>query len=229
MQYAGYGVWFGERHALNHCDRLPGGLQTNNRAQVQACIYTLRVTPTHTPIQLDVDSQLVTDGATLWLQGWTRRKWRTKQGTPVAGRDLWAELHSLLLERQSAAEWVKVPSHVGLHRNEKADRLADQGVCKHGVQLKGSATSGATKRKLEGQPEVSRKPVRRRWTRAGSEGTATEFIEEDSGPREQDCSGACSSHTWTQRSSGVTKAFDVQCSSLTARRPEPARWRKSRT
>ena len=72
-QYAVYGVWFGERHALNHCAALPGLLQTNNTAELQACIHTLKAAPPHVPLQLCVYSQLVTDGVTLWLPGWIRR------------------------------------------------------------------------------------------------------------------------------------------------------------
>ena len=68
-QYAGYGVWFGEGHALNHCAALPGLMQTNNRAELQACIHALEVAPQHVPLQLRVDLQLVTDGVTLWLSG----------------------------------------------------------------------------------------------------------------------------------------------------------------
>ena len=30
-------------------------------------------------------------------------------------------------------EWVKVPSHVDLEGNERADELADEGVKKHGM------------------------------------------------------------------------------------------------
>ena len=55
-QYAGYGVWFGERHALDHCVALPGLLQTNNRAELQACKHALQIAPLHTPLQLCVDS-----------------------------------------------------------------------------------------------------------------------------------------------------------------------------
>ena len=80
-QYAGYSVWFrGERHALNHCAALPGLVQINNRAEVQACIHALEVAPRHVPLQLCVDSQLVTDGVTLWLLGWIKRKWKKNRG-----------------------------------------------------------------------------------------------------------------------------------------------------
>ena len=40
-----------------------------------------------------------------------------------------------LRHRQAAQEWVKVPSHVDLEGNEHADKLAGEGVRKHGVRL----------------------------------------------------------------------------------------------
>ena len=83
--------WFAG-HALNHSAPLLGQLQTNNRAELQACIHALSVTPARVPLQLCVDSQLVTSGATLWMAGWIRRGWRTKQGTPVSNKDLWQQL-----------------------------------------------------------------------------------------------------------------------------------------
>ena len=39
--------------------------------------------------------------------------------------------------RRAPTEWIKVPSHTGLHGNEMADKLADQGVRLPGVRLQG--------------------------------------------------------------------------------------------
>ena len=44
--------------------------------------------PRTTELQLCVDSQLVTDGATLWLAGWKRRGWKTKKGHTISNVDL---------------------------------------------------------------------------------------------------------------------------------------------
>mmetsp|Transcript_89169 Transcript_89169/g.154527 ORF Transcript_89169/g.154527 Transcript_89169/m.154527 type:complete len:93 (+) Transcript_89169:288-566(+) len=46
--------------------------------------------------------------------------------------------------------WIKVPSLVGIYGNEQADRLADEGVRKHGVPLQGDPGRGV-KRPAEGQ------------------------------------------------------------------------------
>ena len=54
----------------------------------------------------------------------------SKQGPMADSRqDLGREAGANMLE--------KVPSHVGLHGNEMADRLADEGVMLHGVPIKG--------------------------------------------------------------------------------------------
>mmetsp|Transcript_68852 Transcript_68852/g.121620 ORF Transcript_68852/g.121620 Transcript_68852/m.121620 type:complete len:111 (-) Transcript_68852:99-431(-) len=89
--------------------------------------HALTVTPARVLLQLCVDSQPVTSGATVWLSGWIQRGWRTKQGTPVSKKDLWLDLHRLLVEREAETVRVKVPSHVGIYGNEQADRLADEG------------------------------------------------------------------------------------------------------
>ena len=60
-------------------------------------------------LELCVDSQLVMDGVTLWLPSWIRRKWRTKQGSPVANKDQWVEMQSLGQDRRAPTKWVKVP------------------------------------------------------------------------------------------------------------------------
>ena len=46
-------------------------------------------------------------------------------------------MQALLQECRALTEWIKVPSHTGLHGNEMADELADQGVRQHGVRMEG--------------------------------------------------------------------------------------------
>ena len=103
---------------------------------MKAVIHALTSTPATVHLQLCVDSQLLTDGVTLWLQGWKRRGWKTKQNTEVADKDLWQELMEALESRNADTTWIKVPSHVGLYGNEMADGLADREVLLHGVPIK---------------------------------------------------------------------------------------------
>ena len=43
--FAGYGVWFGAAHPLNISSPLLGLVQTNNRAELTACLEALRAVP----------------------------------------------------------------------------------------------------------------------------------------------------------------------------------------
>jgi hypothetical protein len=88
---------------------------------------------------------------TLWLPGWKRRGWKTKQNSDVANKDLWQDLAIAMEGRMADTEWIKVPSHVGLHGNEMADRMADEGVLLHGVPIRGkeAATLQSLKRTRE--------------------------------------------------------------------------------
>ena len=78
-----------------------------------------------------------TDRPTEVHRGGGSGEWKTKQGSPVANGDLWQDLQALLRERQAPTEWIKVPSHVGRHGSEMADRLADLGKRLHGVRMQG--------------------------------------------------------------------------------------------
>ena len=126
----------------------------------------LKLVPPMTEIQLCAESQLVTDGATLWLGGWRRRRWKTKKGQPIKNVDLWQPLYDTLQSRRAEQEWAKVPSHVDLEGNKKADELADEGVKKHGVWL---AAEGSRKRPAAKRPEHQRSLREQQARRQGVE------------------------------------------------------------
>ena len=52
--------------------------------------------------------------------------WVTARG-PVINVDLWDEMLETLVHSTCRFRWVKVPSHVDIAENEKADKLAEQG------------------------------------------------------------------------------------------------------
>ena len=74
---------------------MQGSIQTNDRAELTAAIDVLKLAPRTTERQLCVDSQLVTDGATLWLEGWRRRGWKTKKGQTIKNVNLWQQLYDV--------------------------------------------------------------------------------------------------------------------------------------
>ena len=58
-----------------------------------------------------------------WHEGWLARGWVTSARTPVANRDLWEPLVTLVAERGDVAfRWVK--GHSGDVMNDLVDRLA---------------------------------------------------------------------------------------------------------
>ncbi len=54
------------------------------------------------PVRVHVytTSDYLRDGATAWLANWQRRGWRTREGKPVAHRDLWQRLGDLLARHE---------------------------------------------------------------------------------------------------------------------------------
>lgn len=98
---------------------------TNQRMELQAVLSALRtLAPAPGPIEIVSDSQYVvkcfTEG---WWQGWLRRGWKNSQREPVANRDLWEPLISLVRERGDIEfRWVR--GHTGDPMNEFVDVLA---------------------------------------------------------------------------------------------------------
>ena len=135
---------------MNKYDPIQGPRQTNNRAEMTACIRVLERVPMSAPLQLCADSQMVTDGATQWIAQWKRSGWRTRGGKEVCNRDLWERMQELMDRRQATTEWIKVPSHTGIPGNEEADRLAEKGVKCHGVPPKAAEAGKVGVKKKRG-------------------------------------------------------------------------------
>ena len=154
-QYAGYGVWFGALPVLNCAYVLPGQRQTKVRPEKPAALHVLKIVPAWLPLQICTDSQLVVDTILYWLAGWERRGWKTKPGKPVENADLWQEIKEALVERTAPTWWVKVPSHMGVEGNEQADRLAKEGVKRHGVELieESKSPGQQTQQRIRGEEE----------------------------------------------------------------------------
>ena len=53
-------------------------------------------------------------GITQWMAGWKRNGWRTAAKKPVANRELWEKLDSLLNVHDVTWDWVK--GHSGIRR-----------------------------------------------------------------------------------------------------------------
>ncbi|GAA5978425.1 hypothetical protein JCM10908_004350 [Rhodotorula pacifica] len=141
---AGIGVfWSHEEGAPNLSERLPGKVQTNNRAEMYAVARILESDPhPELPLTICSDSQYTIDVFSKWTPGWRRKGWKNSEGKPVANQDLIRYVLSLIALRArpdstspstSSAPlanitFQKVKAHVGIEGNERADQFANNGA-----------------------------------------------------------------------------------------------------
>lgn len=96
---------------------------TNNEMELKAVVEALKVMVSKkVPVAIYTDSKYVVEGATGWVFGWAKNGWQTKAKTDVLNKALWQELLPLL--GKVTIEWHKVPGHVGIIGNERADTIA---------------------------------------------------------------------------------------------------------
>ncbi|GAA6016648.1 hypothetical protein JCM11491_006031 [Sporobolomyces phaffii] len=142
---AGSGVfWSHELGAKNLSERLPGKLQTNNRAEMYAVARILETDPhPEQPLLICTDSKYTIEVFTSYIPGWRARGWKTSGGQTPMNSDLIKYILSLLalrtLHTSSSSsssssscmanvkfKWIK--GHAGQEGNEMADKLANQGA-----------------------------------------------------------------------------------------------------
>ncbi len=64
----------------------------SNRLHILGAVKALEALKRRVRVHLYTVSDYLKDGATTWIGGWKRRGWVTRDGSPVAHRDLWQEL-----------------------------------------------------------------------------------------------------------------------------------------
>lgn len=116
-------------------------MTTNNEMELRAVVVALKHVPDSIKeVSIYTDSKYVVQGATGWIFGWMKNGWQTKAGTAVLHQELWQELAALLTK--ISVDWHKVPGHVGIIGNERADTIASQfGEGKHVELYCGSRAS----------------------------------------------------------------------------------------
>jgi ribonuclease HI len=95
---------------------------TNNRMEMKAVIEALQRLKGACRVRVHSDSTYLRDGITVWIHGWKRNGWMTKDKRPVKNRELWEALDDLSQKHQ--VEWVWVQGHAGHPENERCDELA---------------------------------------------------------------------------------------------------------
>ena len=99
---------------------------TNNRMELTGVIQAMKALKRPSRVRITTDSQYVKRGVTEWMAGWKRKGWVTASRQPVKNRDLWELLDRALQAHDVEWHWVK--GHAGHAENERADRLANQGI-----------------------------------------------------------------------------------------------------
>lgn len=96
---------------------------TNNEMELMAVIEALQhITSKVNKVAIYTDSKYVVEGAKGWIFGWQKNGWQTKAKTDVVNKELWQALLPLLSKVD--VDWHKVPGHVGIVGNERADTIA---------------------------------------------------------------------------------------------------------
>ena len=111
-----------------HEKELKGGVAdtTNNRMELTAVIEALNALKRSCTVRVMTDSTYVRDGITRWLPAWKDRGWKTAAKKPVKNADLWQSLDQAVSRHTVDWRWVK--GHAGNPGNERADRLANEGM-----------------------------------------------------------------------------------------------------
>ncbi len=124
----GPGGWGAILRAGAHEKELSGGdpATTNNRMELTAAIQALTALKRSSDVDLYTDSQYVRGGVTGWIAGWKRNGWRTADKKPVKNIELWQQLDAAAADHRIRWHWVK--GHAGHPENERADKLARQGM-----------------------------------------------------------------------------------------------------
>ncbi len=126
----GPGGWGVLLQSGGHHKELCGGerVTTNNRMELMAVIEGLRALKRPCTVQLYLDSEYVRKGITEWIHGWKAKGWKNAAKQPVKNADLWQILDALVHQGPHQIRWHWVKGHNGDPGNERADRLANQGV-----------------------------------------------------------------------------------------------------
>ena len=99
---------------------------TNNKMELTAVIKGFENLNNTSEVLVKTDSTYVINGITKWLPNWKAKGWINSAKKPVANKDLWEQLESLVSNHKG--DWLWVKGHSGDDENERADELARKGL-----------------------------------------------------------------------------------------------------
>ncbi len=94
---------------------------TNNCMELTAVVQALQVSVSQ-EVTVYTDSRYVISGITLWIHGWKKNNWHTKNKTDVVNRDVWEMLDGVMQKKN--VSFAKVSGHAGIPANERCDVIA---------------------------------------------------------------------------------------------------------
>ena len=124
MGNPGRGGWAAILRCGGHYKELWGSEQhtTNNRMELMAVIASLDTLKERCQVNVEIDSEYVKNGITVWIHNWKRRGWITSAKKPVKNADLWKKLDQAVSRHDMKWKWVK--GHAGHADNNRCDELA---------------------------------------------------------------------------------------------------------
>ena len=122
----GCGVYFGDDDPRNMGVAYEGPLPpTNQRCELWAIRLALQATTDAQDLTIYTDSKYAIGCLTLWCDAWKRNGWLNAKRQSVKNKEI---IQSILeLCDQRSVQFKHVKAHAGIHGNEEADRLANQG------------------------------------------------------------------------------------------------------
>lgn len=97
---------------------------TNNQMELMGVIEALKILKSSCDIEIFSDSKYVCDAFNKnWISGWIKKGWKTSTKKPVANKELWEELISLVNKHDASFNWVK--GHADNKGNQRADKLCN--------------------------------------------------------------------------------------------------------
>lgn len=103
---------------------------TNQRMEITSLIEALkRIRDPSIPIEVFMDSAYVLNCLSQrWYDKWRLNGWINSKEEPVANKELWEELISIIEDNMLFIKFNKVKSHTGIFYNEIVDKLAKKGL-----------------------------------------------------------------------------------------------------
>ncbi|KAJ2749269.1 hypothetical protein GGI19_005741 [Coemansia pectinata] len=129
---AGVGVFFGQGHRRNFSGRLPGPVQTSQRAELGAVKRALLIlsSPSMSPrtenesVFIKTRSKYAIGCVIEWPIKWVRKGWVNNRGFPIANKDLIIDIITLMLLSPYKVYFIHTPAALEDESGVRAQAMA---------------------------------------------------------------------------------------------------------